>query len=377
MERINRKQKKFSKVKSLKSISFFKLLGISQKDVDEIFVAKPYSRKIVKGKRIMVPCQRLKEVQERVARLLTSIKYVSPIVHSYTKKRSILTCIDKHRWAETILCIDIKNFFESIPQHEIRSYFKKTFYMYSDLFWSTMAKSFGIDEEVLEKLFIAEGIEPESSCPMTLNDYDIDLLIKFCCRNGHLPIGAPSSPILSNIVLENMDSRINNFCHDRGFTYTRYADDMIFSCRFKLTKAYNNARYFRPTSRRAGVYRHNLRKFLPIIIDILKYYGFKVNHKKIKYMRNKSAKKLFNIIINDRGKRSVCRKYRRRVRAERHQLELHNSSAKKGNGLLDYREDINEEKVQGKEAWIKHVDNRQPKERPKGIQVVDKNPFPF
>ena len=323
----------------------------------------------------MVPCQRLKEVQERVATLLTSIKYVSPVVHSYTKRRSILTCIDKHRWAETILCIDIKNFFESIPEHEIRSYFKKTFYMYSDLFWAVMAKSFGIDEEVLEKLFRAEGIEPEFSCPMTFNDYDIDLLIKFCCRNGHLPIGAPSSPVLSNLVLENMDSKISNFCYDRGFTYTRYADDMIFSCRFKLSKASDNPLYM--TKKRAGVYRHNLRKFLPIAIDILKHYGFKVNHKKIKYMRNKSAKKLFNIIINDGGKRSVCRKYRRRVRAERHQLELHKGSAKKGNGLLDYREDINENKVQGKEAWIKHVDNRQPKERPKGIQVVDKNPFLF
>ena len=375
MERINRKQRRSYNVKSFESISFFKLLGISQKDVDEIFVAKPYKKKIVKGKRIMVPCQRLKEVQEKVARLLTSIKYVSPVVHSYTKRRSILTCIDKHKWAETVLCIDIKNFFESIPGHEIRSYFKKIFYMYSDLFWAVMAKSFGIDEEVLEKLFRAEGIEPELSCPMTFNDYDIDLLIKFCCRNGHLPIGAPSSPILSNLVLENMDNRISNFCYDRGFTYTRYADDMIFSCRFKLSKDSDNPRYM--MKKKAGVYRHNLRKFLPIAIDILKYYGFKVNHKKIKYMRNKSAKKLFNIIINDSGKRSVCRKYRRRVRAERHQLELHKSNAKKGDGLLDYRKDISEDKVQGKEAWIKHVDNRQPKERPKEIQVVDKNPFLF
>ena len=375
MERINRKQRRSYNVKSFESISFFKLLGISQKDVDEIFVAKPYKRKIVKGKRIMVPCQRLKDVQEKVARLLTGIKYVSPVVHSYTKRRSILTCIDKHRWAETALCIDIKNFFESIPAHEIRSYFKKTFYMYSDLFWSIMAKSFGIDEEVLEKLFRTENIEPELSYPMTFNDYDIDLLIKFCCRNGHLPIGAPSSPILSNLVLENMDNRISNFCYDRGFTYTRYADDMIFSCRFKLTKESDNPRYM--MKKKAGVYRHNLRKFLPIAIDILKHYGFKVNHKKIKYMRNKSAKKLFNIIINDNGKRSVCRKYRRRVRAERHQLELHKSNAKKGDGLLDYREDISEDKVQGKEAWIKHVDNRQPKERPKGIQVIDKNPFLF
>ena len=375
MERINRKQKRSSEVKSFKNISFFKLLGISQKDVDEIFVAKPYNRKIVKGKRIMVPCQRLKEIQERVARLLTGIKYVSPIVHSYTKKRSILTCIDRHKWAETILCVDIKNFFESIPEHEIRSYFKKTFYIYSDLFWSVMAKSFGIDEEILEKLFRAEGIEPELSCPMTFNDYDIDLLIKFCCRNGHLPIGAPSSPILSNLVLENMDERISNFCYDRGFTYTRYADDMIFSCRFKLTKESDNPKYM--MKKRAGVYRHNLRKFLPIAIDILKYYGFKVNHKKIKYMKNKSAKKLFNITLNYDGKRSVCRKYRRRVRAERHQLELHKSNAKKGDGLLDYKEDINENKVQGKEAWIKHVDNRQPKERAKEIQVIDKNPFLF
>ena len=158
--------------------------------------------------------------------------------------------------------------------------------MYSDLFWAVMAKSFGIDEEVLEKLFRAEGIEPELSCPMTFNDYDIDLLIKFCCRNGHLPIGAPSSPVLSNLVLENMDSRISNFCYDRGFTYTRYADDMIFSCRFKLSKASDNPLYM--TKKRAGVYRHNLRKFLPIAIDILKHYGFKVNHKNLEVSLSKN-----------------------------------------------------------------------------------------
>ncbi|WP_304270985.1 retron St85 family RNA-directed DNA polymerase [Brevundimonas naejangsanensis] len=44
-----------------------------------------------------------------------------------------------------------------------------------------------------------------------------------------LAIGAPSSPLLSNILLYDLDERLFREVGDRYVTYTRYADDMTFS----------------------------------------------------------------------------------------------------------------------------------------------------
>jgi len=44
-----------------------------------------------------------------------------------------------------------------------------------------------------------------------------------------LPIGAPSSPMLSNGVMWSLDVAIDAFAKSREFVYTRYADDLVFS----------------------------------------------------------------------------------------------------------------------------------------------------
>ena len=44
-----------------------------------------------------------------------------------------------------------------------------------------------------------------------------------------LSIGAPSSPMLSNILMYEFDARMLAAVADDGVTYTRYADDLTFS----------------------------------------------------------------------------------------------------------------------------------------------------
>ena len=46
---------------------------------------------------------------------------------------------------------------------------------------------------------------------------------------GSLPQGAPSSPMLSNLVGFKMDIDIEKLSEMYGFTYTRYADDLFLS----------------------------------------------------------------------------------------------------------------------------------------------------
>lgn len=46
--------------------------------------------------------------------------------------------------------------------------------------------------------------------------------------------GAVTSPTLSNLVFRELDIRIERYCQKIGVIYTRYADDMLFSCKTNL-----------------------------------------------------------------------------------------------------------------------------------------------
>lgn len=70
---------------------------------------------------------------------------------------------------------------------------------------------------------------------LSLLDDDLHLLVKlFCWRgrpSGHLrlSIGAPSSPALSNTIMHEFDSKVQDYCLSVGVNYSRYADDMALS----------------------------------------------------------------------------------------------------------------------------------------------------
>ena len=44
-----------------------------------------------------------------------------------------------------------------------------------------------------------------------------------------LAIGAPSSPLVSNIIMENLDKQFSMLCQNNRVAYTRYADDITLS----------------------------------------------------------------------------------------------------------------------------------------------------
>lgn len=57
----------------------------------------------------------------------------------------------------------------------------------------------------------------------------LEVVIDICTLNGTLPQGAITSPSLSNLIFRRIDQRINLYCQSMGVSYTRYADDLLFS----------------------------------------------------------------------------------------------------------------------------------------------------
>ncbi|RFS26807.1 RNA-directed DNA polymerase [Chitinophaga silvatica] len=89
------------------------------------------------------------------------------------------------------------------------------------------------------------------------------LLTELTTLNGHLPQGPPTSPFLANIVGLQMDNDLLNFCNDHQITYTRYVDDLGFSCQV------------------------DFKDLIPKIVDIINQNGFLISYKKTVYKKGR------------------------------------------------------------------------------------------
>jgi hypothetical protein len=63
--------------------------------------------------------------------------------------------------------------------------------------------------------------------------------LSLCFLNGGLPQGTPISPFLTNLMMLPIDHKLSNSLRDfdsRRFVYTRYADDLLISCKIDFDK---------------------------------------------------------------------------------------------------------------------------------------------
>ena len=69
-------------------------------------------------------------------------------------------------------------------------------------------------------------------------DFPRDLakwLMQLTTYQGRLPMGAPTSPVLSNLAFQKMDKVLLNYARKKGWRYTRFVDDMSFSSQAPIT----------------------------------------------------------------------------------------------------------------------------------------------
>lgn len=158
-----------------------------------------------------------------------------------------------------LLKLDLENFFDNIKQKRVYSLFR----------------NLGYNSEIA------------------------GILSNICTLKDSLPQGGVTSPYISNLICTKLDRRLEKLCSLRDVTYTRYADDLAFSC--------DNI--------------DTLKKLKNIIEDIIKDEDFLINIQKTK-ISSKNVRMRINGITLNADKLKVDKALKRKIRAQIHHMFL-------------------------------------------------------
>jgi len=234
---------------ALSSIHYYKPFPLGPRE-------RWFAKKIKPPKKRWIdnPVDPLKAIQSRIHERLLSPLILPEHLLGGVRGKSVTHNALLHLGARYLVTIDIKNFFPSVTPTQVRNVFRKIL-----------------------------------NCSPTVSY----LLTGLTTCRGRLPQGAPTSPLLANLVLSSFDSKIRCVCKENGIRYSSWVDDLAFS-------------------------GNSASQVIGLVVATLTKAGFRVSHRKIKRMGPGDRKLLNNLVL---GKFvTVQKQYRGRIRAGIHNL---------------------------------------------------------
>ena len=241
-------------------------------------------------RRISEPDPLLKVIQTNILKNILTQRTPSIYATAYQKGKRLVDNTDPHVNQKQILKLDIKNFFGCIS--------------YS---------------------MIAHNAFPGIYYPPAV----VGLLTNLCCFCESLPQGAPTSPVISNLVMKSFDNYMGQWCLDRHINYTRFCDDMTFSGEFDDKMLYDKVRSF------------------------LREMGFTLNDKKTRLISKDYQQLVTGIVVNE--KMQVSRSYRKKLRQELYYCIKYGV---KSHLIYQKNEKYLEMGDEGREAYLNHLMGR-------------------
>jgi len=165
-------------------------------------------------RRIIAPHSNIKKIQNWIKINILDKVEVHPVATGFVKGKSILDNAKFHKDENVILNIDLENFFETITEKRVYGIFKSLGYCKNlsvefARICTAKITTFRFDElNEVEQGYFKEMLN---------------------LRQSVLVQGAPTSPLLSNLICRRLDKRLSSLAIKLDVNYSRYADDMTFS----------------------------------------------------------------------------------------------------------------------------------------------------
>ena len=146
---------------------------------------------------IDAPCAGLKMIQRALNLIFQTIYTPHEAAMGFVPQRSVVTNARVHMGQKYVYNIDLKDFFPSITSGRL-----------------------------FKRLQVA---------PFCMDKKMASIVTDLCCYTNAdgknvLPQGAPTSPTITNFISEHLDRKLSKLARAYGMRYTRYADDITFSC---------------------------------------------------------------------------------------------------------------------------------------------------
>ncbi len=205
------------------------------KNVDKYYYSTTIKKRSGGVRKLNVPDDTLKFMQRCILKRILCELPVSKYATAYKKGATLKDNAKVHSAKKYILKLDLKDFFDSITFMQVYNAAFSTRYF---------PKQIGV------------------------------ILTTLCTREDVLPQGTPTSPALSNLVMKNFDDSFGSWCAKRGFSYTRYCDDITVSSDNELKGVYSKCKF------------------------MLSKMGFEINEKKTRFITNASRQTVTGLTVN-------------------------------------------------------------------------------
>lgn len=203
-----------------------------------------------KGKQRLIesPKGELKKVLRILSNYLHCVYFFSRTPAAYgfiqqprnaAKQKNILTNAKLHCGKKYLLNIDLKDFFHQVSHIRVISIFR--------------------------------------SPPFNFNMELSNFLSELTTYKNRLPMGSPTSPVLSNFATIKMDNELLTLSHQKRLRYSRYVDDLTFSSNEPIDAAHFYSIY-----------------------AIISQMGFRINQDKLNWMGEQDEKMVTGLVLKDK-----------------------------------------------------------------------------
>jgi len=263
-------------------------------------------------RQIAAPTPILAAIQRKIAAQLSLLAPVRHIAKGYVRGASIADHAALHANRRWVVCADIEGFFPSINFGRVLGMFRSAPFVFPE----------------------------EVAVP----------LAQLCCFKGVLPQGAPTSPVISNVICRSLDRKLLELAKPLRCVVSRYADDICFSTNLKEIPSAIATRDGEGFSPGAG------------LVDALVSSGFDLNPKKFSVKRGSSHPMITGLIVTDVPR--MPRRWRRELRMTLHVLRKYGEE-EAAKAIADNRKkrlDVGEVNalsvIRGRSAFASYLDRR-------------------